>query len=99
MACERAAEQTARLWFLNYASVEYSLQASLPFRRKRMARLVRLRRILRSSSGVTAVEYAVVIGLLALVCIAGIKTLAQRAEASFTATGGALGNTTSQQKR
>ncbi len=58
--------------------------------------LSQLRHLVRSTDGPTAVEYAILIGLICLVSIAGVKTVANQTGATFTSAGGVLGNSTHQ---
>ena len=46
---------------------------------------------LRNEDGPTAVEYAVMLALIIVVCIAAITTLGTKANATFTNTGNVLG--------
>jgi pilus assembly protein Flp/PilA len=46
---------------------------------------------LRREDGPTAVEYAVMLALIIVVCIAAITTLGQNANNTFTSVGNALG--------
>jgi pilus assembly protein Flp/PilA len=46
---------------------------------------------LRREDGPTAVEYAVMLALIIVVCIAAITTLGSNANATFTTVGGAVG--------
>jgi pilus assembly protein Flp/PilA len=45
--------------------------------------------------GPTAVEYAVMLALIIVVCIAAITTLGQNAQGTFTTVGNAIGTTSS----
>jgi pilus assembly protein Flp/PilA len=45
--------------------------------------------------GPTAVEYAVMLALIIVVCLAAITTLGQNANTTFTTVGGKLGSTAS----
>ena len=47
----------------------------------------RLVRFLRQEDGPTAVEYAVMLALIIVVCMAAIATLGSQANASFSTTG------------
>lgn len=46
------------------------------------------------NEGATLVEYALLVALIAVVCIVAIKTLSGKISASFSATGSALSGTT-----
>jgi pilus assembly protein Flp/PilA len=46
---------------------------------------------LKREDGPTAVEYAVMLALIIVVCIAAITTLGTKANATFTSTGNVLG--------
>jgi pilus assembly protein Flp/PilA len=48
-----------------------------------------------AEDGPTAVEYAVMLALIIIVCLAAIKTVGTTANATFTAVGTALQGTTS----
>jgi pilus assembly protein Flp/PilA len=54
-----------------------------------------LRRFLTAEDGPTAVEYAVMLALIIVVCIAAITTLGSNANSSFTNTANAIGSTAS----
>ncbi len=47
---------------------------------------------LKREDGPTAVEYAVMLALIVVVCIAAITTLGQNANATFTRVGNAIGS-------
>ena len=47
---------------------------------------------LNKEDGPTAVEYAVMLALIIVVCIAAITTLGTNANQTFTAVGNAIGN-------
>jgi pilus assembly protein Flp/PilA len=47
-------------------------------------------RCLKAEDGPTAVEYAVMLALIIVVCIAAVTTVGTRARTSFTTTGNAL---------
>jgi pilus assembly protein Flp/PilA len=49
-------------------------------------------RFLRSEDGPTAVEYAVMLAMIFMVCIAAITLVGQRASSSFTSSNAAIGN-------
>jgi pilus assembly protein Flp/PilA len=51
-----------------------------------------LRNFLRSEEGPTAVEYAVMLALIIIICLAAIRTLGTNASASFTKTANSLGS-------
>jgi pilus assembly protein Flp/PilA len=61
--------------------------------------LVRLaqiaRNFLRREDGPTAVEYAVMLALIIVVCISAITALGSSANATFSAVGNAIGSTAS----
>jgi pilus assembly protein Flp/PilA len=48
-------------------------------------------RFLKAEDGPTAVEYAVMLALIIVVCIGAITTLGSNANQTFTSVGGALG--------
>ena len=48
-------------------------------------------RFLKREDGPTAVEYAVMLALIIVVCIAAITTLGQHANTTFTTVGNAVG--------
>ena len=50
---------------------------------------------LAQEDGPTAVEYAVMLALIIVVCIAAITTLGQNAKQTFTTVGTAIGGTSS----
>jgi pilus assembly protein Flp/PilA len=52
-------------------------------------------RFLKAEDGPTAVEYAVMLALIIVVCITAITTLGQNANATFNSVGTAIGSTTS----
>jgi pilus assembly protein Flp/PilA len=54
-----------------------------------------VRQLLRDEDGPTAVEYAVMLALIVVVCIGAITTLGSNAAATFTATDAALAPTDS----
>ena len=59
-----------------------------------MKRLVTsLRRFLRDEDGPTAVEYAVMLALIIVVCIAAITALGSNANNTFTKVGTTIGGT------
>ena len=47
---------------------------------------------LKAEDGPTAVEYAVMLALIVVVCIAAITTLGKNANATFTSVGTSIGN-------
>jgi pilus assembly protein Flp/PilA len=54
--------------------------------------LQRFRVFLRREDGPTAVEYAVMLALIVLVCLTAIKTLGTNAKTTFTNISGSLGS-------
>ena len=50
-------------------------------------------KFLKREDGPTAVEYAVMLALIIVVCIAAITTLGQKANDTFTSVGGTLAGT------
>jgi pilus assembly protein Flp/PilA len=50
---------------------------------------------LRKEDGPTAVEYAVMLALIIVVCIGAITTLGQNANTTFTSVGSAVGSASS----
>ena len=50
---------------------------------------------LRNEDGPTAVEYAVMLALIIVVCIAAITTLGNNAQKTFTSVGTTIGSTSS----
>jgi pilus assembly protein Flp/PilA len=52
-----------------------------------------VREFLRREDGPTAVEYAVMLALIIVVCIAAITTLGQNSNNTFTSVGNAIGST------
>ena len=59
-----------------------------------MARLTNsLGRFLKSEDGPTAVEYAVMLALIIVVCIGAIATLGSNANLTFSTVGSAVGTT------
>jgi pilus assembly protein Flp/PilA len=50
-------------------------------------------RFLRREDGPTAVEYAVMLALIIVVCVAAITTLGSNANATFTSVGNTIGST------
>jgi pilus assembly protein Flp/PilA len=53
---------------------------------------VPIRNFLKSEDGPTAVEYAVMLALIIVVCIGAITTLGGDAQATFTSVGNAVGS-------
>ena len=51
----------------------------------------KLSRFLRSEDGPTAVEYAVMLALIVVVCLGSIRSIGSRANTSFTTVGNQLG--------
>ena len=61
-----------------------------------MNALVRsIKNFLQAEDGPTAVEYAVMLALIIVVCIAAITALGTNANATFTTVGNAVGGTSS----
>ena len=54
---------------------------------------VRFVRFVKAEDGPTAVEYAVMLALIIVVCITAITTLGTNADATFTTVGNAVGGT------
>jgi pilus assembly protein Flp/PilA len=52
-----------------------------------------IRRFLQNEDGPTAVEYAVMLALIIVVCISAIQALGTNASATFTSVGNAIGGT------
>jgi pilus assembly protein Flp/PilA len=52
-----------------------------------------LLRFLRREDGPTAVEYAVMLALIIVVCVAAITTLGSNANSTFTSVGNTIGST------
>jgi pilus assembly protein Flp/PilA len=52
--------------------------------------LIRVRRLGRSEEGPTAVEYAVMLALIVLICLAGIRRLGNRTKTTFRNTARSL---------
>jgi pilus assembly protein Flp/PilA len=52
-------------------------------------------RFLKNEDGPTAVEYAVMLALIIVVCITAITTLGSNANATFTSVGSAVGTASS----
>jgi pilus assembly protein Flp/PilA len=53
--------------------------------------LKRIARLLRDESGPTAVEYAVMLALIVVICLASIRTIGTNAKTAFTNVGSSLG--------
>jgi pilus assembly protein Flp/PilA len=51
---------------------------------------LKVRRFLKSEDGPTAVEYAVMLALIVVVCLGAIQTIGTRANTTFTAVATAL---------
>ena len=51
----------------------------------------KVQRFLKSEDGPTAVEYAVMLALIIVVCLVAIGTIGSNANATFTAVAGQLG--------
>jgi pilus assembly protein Flp/PilA len=54
--------------------------------------LKQIKRFLRQEDGPTAVEYAVMLALIVIVCIGAIKSVGTNAKATFTNIAGSLGS-------
>jgi pilus assembly protein Flp/PilA len=52
----------------------------------------RVRQFLASEDGPTAVEYAVMLALIVIVCLAAIRSVGTNASATFTSVAGQLGS-------
>ena len=52
----------------------------------------KMRRFLTSEDGPTAVEYAVMLALIIIVCLAAINTLGTNANTTFTNVGNSIGS-------
>jgi pilus assembly protein Flp/PilA len=50
-----------------------------------------LKRFLKSEDGPTAVEYAVMLALIVVVCLGAVTTIGTRASSTFTQVGNRLG--------
>jgi len=57
---------------------------------RRIRQLIRI--FVRNEDGPTAVEYAVMLALIVLVCLTAIKTLGTNAKTTFTNIAGSLGS-------
>ena len=53
--------------------------------------VTQVERFLRNEDGPTAVEYAVMLALIIVVCIAAITTLGKNANSTFSTVGNAIG--------
>jgi pilus assembly protein Flp/PilA len=51
-----------------------------------------VRNLLENEDGPTAVEYAVMLALIIVVCIAAISLLGQNADSTFTSVGNTIGS-------
>ncbi len=51
-----------------------------------------LRRFLKSEDGPTAVEYAVMLSLIIVVCLTAVSSLGKRTSSTFTTIGSQIGN-------
>lgn len=51
----------------------------------------KINRFLRSEDGPTAVEYAVMLALIVVVCLGAIRSIGSRANTTFTTVGNQLG--------
>lgn len=51
-----------------------------------------LRRFLKSEDGPTAVEYAVMLSLIIVVCLTAVSSLGKRTSSTFTTIGNQIGN-------
>lgn len=61
-----------------------------------LSRIARFaRQFLHAEDGPTAVEYAVMLALIIVVCIGAITTLGQNANTTFTTVGSAVGSASS----
>ena len=60
---------------------------------KSLARVVN--QFLKNEEGPTAVEYAVMLALIIVVCVAAIQALGSNSNATFTQVSGAIGSTAS----
>lgn len=54
--------------------------------------VTRINRFIRSEDGPTAVEYAVMLALIIIVCLAAIRALGTNAKNTFTNVGNSLGS-------
>jgi pilus assembly protein Flp/PilA len=53
----------------------------------------KIKRFLKSEDGPTAVEYAVMLSLIIVVCITAVSTIGSRARSTFTTVSNQLGTT------
>ncbi len=53
---------------------------------------LKLRKFLRSEDGPTAVEYAVMLALIVVVCLTAINSIGTNANATFTSVANSLGS-------
>ncbi|MBU6237702.1 MAG: Flp family type IVb pilin [Planctomycetes bacterium] len=53
----------------------------------------KMKRFLKSEDGPTAVEYAVMLSLIIVVCITAVSTIGTRAKSTFTTVSNQLGTT------
>jgi pilus assembly protein Flp/PilA len=56
---------------------------------------LQVQRFLKSEDGPTAVEYAVMLSLIVVVCLTAISAVGTNASSTFTSVAGKLGSTTS----
>jgi pilus assembly protein Flp/PilA len=57
-----------------------------------MRQIRKVGRFIRSDDGPTAVEYAVMLALIVVVCLASIKTIGTNAKTTFTNVGASIGS-------
>ena len=55
-------------------------------------RFQQIKRVLRNEDGPTAVEYAVMLALIVVVCLASIRTLGTNAKTRFTNVANSIGS-------
>jgi pilus assembly protein Flp/PilA len=55
-------------------------------------RIAQIRRFIRSEDGPTAVEYAVMLAMIVVVCLAAIRTLGTNSKTTFTNVSNSLGS-------
>lgn len=69
----------------------YSHELTVPEHRKEVATMIKITnhvlKFLRSEDGPTAVEYAVMLALIVVVCLASVATIGTRANATFNSVG------------
>ena len=53
---------------------------------------IKLKRFLKSEEGPTAVEYAVMLSLIIVVCLTAVTSIGQNASSTFTNVAGQLGS-------